>query len=342
MRLVLLVLGLLLLGAPASAHDTGHAPPDQIGNLRTVVTGGDLPAGLTLDVLENGRQLRLRNSAGRDAVVLADKGAPRFRLGPGGAFVNSALPDEETPHGDHGPEHTGDTAEHPVQWRQLSTEPVISWHDHTAHWGDANPPAIADPSARSVIRPWTVRVLLDGEKHEARGELQWVPGPSPWPWAAVALVVAAAGAWLLRARDRALGFSLGVVALLSAVHGLGLLAGRDAEPTGRGAIFLAEYLPALAGWLLAGAAGWLLVTGKRDGRWFALLGAGAVGVFTVARDLVVLSSSTSVSVIPLWIDRGLVTLAAGLATAGVIAVLWQPKVGNSSPQEDPIQGKMTL
>ncbi|MGI9062475.1 MAG: hypothetical protein ACR2FQ_01440 [Pseudonocardiaceae bacterium] len=76
MRLLLLVLGLLLAGAaPASAHE-GHTAPDVTSDVRSSIVAADLPPGVTLDVLQNGQALRLRNGSGSVVTVDGRRVAP--------------------------------------------------------------------------------------------------------------------------------------------------------------------------------------------------------------------------------------------------------------------------
>lgn len=70
-RLLALVAVLLLLGAvPAAAHDpSGHGAAPVASDLRSTVVAADLPPGVSLEVLQNGDALRLRNDTAADVRV---------------------------------------------------------------------------------------------------------------------------------------------------------------------------------------------------------------------------------------------------------------------------------
>ena len=335
-RLVALVAVLLLaLAGPASAHDAdAHTPPDRVGDLRSALidSPGGLPPGVEVQVLQNGEALWLRNSTRTDVVVLDPDGAQRYQIGPDGAAVNTALPAEPTPTGDisEDPEKpTGDAAKAPV-WQRISAEPVVQWHDHYAHWGDATLPSqvLADPDHEQLIRAWQVDLVSDGKSYQARGELRWIPGPSPLPWilVTVSLAIAAALLGLLRGQ-RPLAVATAVLVASSAVHGIATIIGRQAENPWT--VVLHEYLPIALAWLIGAAAVGLLAAGRGTGRWFAALAAVGLGAVALLQDLPVWWSSTSVVALPIGLDRALVSITAGAAAGILFTVLRAPNITRS-------------
>ncbi|AHH94824.1 hypothetical protein [Kutzneria albida] len=328
-RLLALVALLMLALAPqAAAHDTGHTPADRVGDLRSEMIPSQLPPGVEVRVLENGQALWLRNPTRIDLVVLDTDGAQRYQVGPDGVAVNSALPPEETPAGDISEDHSrqaADPAATAPQWQRQSTEPVVQWHNHFAHWGDAQLPAaaVSDPDHEHLIRAWQVGLEYDGRHYEIRGELRWIPGPSPVAWVFIALALAI-GTWLLAfaRRERLLVLPTAVLVVSSAWHGAAMLAGRNAED-GR-TVLTHDYLPAIAAGLLGVVAVVLLATDRRNGRWFAALAAIGSGAVALLRDSAVWWSSTSVVALPIDLDRVLVSVTAGVSIGLVAALLTTP------------------
>jgi hypothetical protein len=333
-RLAALVAALLLaLAVPASAHDAdAHTPPDRVGDLRSALIDSALPPGVEFRVLQNGEALWLRNSTRTDVVVLDPDGAQRYQIGPDGAAVNSALPAEATPAGDisEDPEKpTGDAAKAPV-WQRISTEPVVQWHDHYAHWGDATLPSqvVQDPDHEHLIRAWQVDLVSDGTTYQARGELRWIPGPSPLPWILVAFsVTIATGLFGLLRGHRPLAVAAAVLVASSATHGIATILGRQAENPWT--VLQHEYLPVALAWLIGTAAVALLAAGRGTGRWFAALAAVGLGAVALLQDLPVWWSSTSVVALPIGADRALVSITSGVALGILFTVLRAPNITRS-------------
>lgn len=334
-RLLVLVAVLLVAFAPtASAHDAdAHTPADRVGNLSSRIISASLPPGVEVWVLENGQALWLRNTTRVDVVVFTEDGAQQYQVGPDGAAINSALPPQQTPHGDISEDPsqpTGDPTEKAPQWQRIATDPILRWHNHLAHWGDSALPKVAttDPSHDHLIRAWQVGLEYDGKHYEVHGELRWIPGPSALPWVlmAISLAIGASLIAFLRS-ERWLAVPTAVMVAASTTHGVALIAGRDAEDWRT--VVMHEYLPVMAAWLVGAAAVALLATRRRNGRWFAALAAVGIGAVALLRDLPVWWSSASVVALPIEVDRVLVTAAAGIAVGLLIAVLTRPNVTRS-------------
>jgi len=335
-RLAALVVVLLLaLAGPASAHEAdAHTPPDRVGDLSSaLIPSTTLPPGVEFRVLQNGEALWLRNSTRTDVVVLDPDGAQRYQIGPDGAAVNTAIPTEATPAGDisEDPEKpTGDAAVAP-RWQRLSADPVVQWHDHYAHWGDATLPSqvLADPGEEHLIRAWRVDLVSDGKSYQVRGELRWLPGPSPAPWILVTLSLAIATSLLglVRRGQRPLAAATAVLVLASATHGIATILGRQAE--NQWTIVAHEYLPVVLAWLVGAAAVALLAANRSTGRWFAALAAVGLGALAFLQDLPVWWSSTSIVALPVALDRALVSITAGVAVGLMVTVLRTPNITRS-------------
>ncbi|GAA3436495.1 hypothetical protein [Kutzneria kofuensis] len=335
-RLAALIAALLLaLAVPASAHDAdSHTPPDRVGDLRSaLIAATQTPPGVEFRVLQNGEALWLRNSTRTDVVVLDPDGAQRYQVGPDGAAVNAALPAEPTPSGDisEDPEKPSADAAKAPQWQRISAEPVVQWHDHYAHWGDATLPSqvLADPESVHLIRAWQVDLVSDGKTYHVLGELRWIPGPSPAPWILVTLSLAIATSLLglVRRSQRPLAAATAVLVAAGAVHGIATILGRQAENPWT--VLQHEYLPIVLAWLVGTAAVALLATGRSTGRWFAALAAVGLGALALLQDLAVWWSSTSIVALPIDLDRALVSITAGVAVGILITVLRTPNITRS-------------
>ena len=334
-RLAALVAVLLLaLAAPASAHEVdAHTPPDKVGDLRSTLIDSQLPPGVEVRVLQNGEALWLWNSTRTDVVVLTADGAQQYQVGPDGAAVNSSLPPEATPSGDisQDPPKPGDDTDKSPRWQRISTDPVVQWHDHYAHWGDSTLPAMvaADPAHEHLIRAWEVDLVSDGQTYQVRGELRWVPGPSPLPWILVALSLAIATSLIGFARhgQRWLAAATAVLTGTSAVHGIAMILGLQAESPWTA--LQQGYLPIVLAWVVGAAAVALLAAGRSSGRWFAALASVGLGAVALLQDLPVWWSSTSVVALPIDVDRALVAVTAGIAVGVLVTVLRTPNITRS-------------
>lgn len=345
-----LITALLGLAPSAAAHEVGHAPPDRIGDMRSVLTESVLPEGVTGGLYENGRTVWLRSSTPDEVIVLDDAGQPRYRLFLGTAFHNAALPDAETPEGDissaHGTGHQHDAASVPAggpDWQPVGSE--LRWHSHAAHWGDPRLPSAvaADPSAEHLVRTWEISVHRPDSPQRTfalRGEIRWIPGPSPWVWTTPALVLTILLAVAFpRGRDsrrtaRVIAGALGVGLFASLTHVLAALWARQGGPDTPWTIFRHENLPHLICWSLTIAAAITLVRGRRDGPILALFAAAGLIVLTIP-DLRVLWSSTAVTSVGILIDRLLVILALALPAATIPALIRRLTEGGAVARSDP-------
>jgi hypothetical protein len=151
--------------------------------------------GLELRVYEGGNWVVLSNHTAHDAVVLGYLGEPFLRVGPDGAYENTASPSlllAQLPPGDG----SGPIAGAPkvaVRWAKVADGPSIGWHDHRVHWAlTTSPPEVTrSPGSVHVVIPgWRIPVRWDGKEVVVTGDVLWEPGPSPWPWFGVVAVLA--------------------------------------------------------------------------------------------------------------------------------------------------------
>lgn len=323
--LLLSAVAVLLAGlaAPALAHGRGSdatnyssqvrsAPP--LPGVRWRVYGGDEFLAVT--------------STQTEIVVLGYEHEPYLRVGPDGVFENRNSPatylNEERLRTELPPGVEADPTGEP-DWRRVSEDSTVLWHDHRVHWMAASS-AVADPSLRQVVFPWSVPFVLDGDEYAVLGELVWVPAPPVWPWVLAALAFSALALAGLRSRpvgDRWPGLArpaaalLGVVILLNLTHLLDdlfavpLPAGVKAYAAAQTAIFLAVgVFGVVRGWQAGDAA-------------FTALGVGAGAIF-IGQGLLylpALGSSQLATLFPEWLARFTITASLVQVLAmGIVAV----------------------
>jgi hypothetical protein len=287
-------------GAPALAH--GADAPDATA-YRTVVTAGQAAPGLTVRAVEAGGRLEMINRTGRTIEVLGYSGEPYLEVRRDGAFENVNSPAaylNRTLAGDSTvPASASPTA--PPQWRRVSDDARVRWHDHRTHWmSDALPaPAVADPTRTHRLRDWVVPLRDGVTPLQVRGTLDWVPPPRPALWWAGALVAAVLCVTARRSR--------GLLAAVAAVLGtttLGYAVARelDAGVTG-------------VGGLLGG-----LLTGQPA---VVVVGIGALGAAGLA------AARRTVAPFALALAGAGVAVVAGLGNAGVFSQAVAPVPGPS-------------
>jgi hypothetical protein len=260
--LVLAVAGAVLgPAAPASAH-AGEAPDATA--YRTTVSGiVPAEAGLTVRTVEAGARLELVNDTGRTVEVLGYSDEPYLEVRPDGTYENVRSPAtylNRTLAGDTPVPATADPAA-PPQWRRVSTDTTVKWHDRRTHWtGDDLPPAAArEPSRSHRLRDWVVPLRDQAMTLELRGTLDYLPPPTAWLWWSGALLLAAAVTALGLRSVRAVGaLAVGAGAVLlgyavtraldAGVSPVLILAALIAVAAG---ILRAPFLTALAGAVLA-------------------------------------------------------------------------------------------
>ncbi|HET6530632.1 MAG TPA: hypothetical protein VFH03_08465, partial [Actinoplanes sp.] len=82
----------------------------------------------------------------------------------------------------------------PPQWRRVSDDQSVRWHDQRTRWmGDDRPPAAAaEPDRRHRLREWSVPLRQETRTFAVRGTLDYLPPPPAWAWWAGAVLLAAA------------------------------------------------------------------------------------------------------------------------------------------------------
>jgi len=295
---------LLVPAGPASAHG-GEAPAATA--YRTEVSGlSPAVAGLTVRAVEAGARLELVNHTGRTIEVLGYQGEPYLEIRADGTFENVNSPATYT-----NQTLAGDTPVPPSaaptaapQWRRVSTEPTVRWHDQRTHWlSDSLPPqAQADPSRPHKLRDWVVPLRDGVTLYEIRGTLTWEPPPNAWLWWVGALALGAGLTALGLRRSRWVGgaaLGAGTITILYAVT--------------RATAGVGGQAPAIVAGVLALGAGVLALRGRVR---FSLALAGAVlAVFGGLADTGVFDQAVIAFPGPAWLARAAVAIAIGAGVA---------------------------
>jgi hypothetical protein len=333
-------------GTPALAH--GADAPDATA-YRTVVTVGPAEPGLTVRAVEAGGRLELINRTGRTIEVLGYSGEPYLEVRRDGAFENVNSPAaylNRTLAGDSTvPASASPTA--PPQWRRVSDDARVRWHDHRTHWmSDALPaPAVADPTRTHRLRDWVVPLRDGVAPLEVRGTLDWVPPPQPALWWAGAL----AAAVLCVAGRRSRGLLAAVAAVLGTTTlGYALARELDAGVSGFGGL-LAGLVSGQAAVVVVGfgalaAAG--VAAARRTVGDFALAVAGAaVTIVAGLSDVGVFAQAVAPVPGPAWWARvavlAAVGLGAGLALSAVLRLRAPAGSRDTGPAASPDQAAVT-
>jgi hypothetical protein len=171
-RAGLLAIALLAaLVAPDAASAHSRRPAVAL-DYRLRVPAQPLP-GVSADVLDADRELRLTVAPAAVLVVRGLVGEPMLRFDGRGVWVNDA---SATAAADKLARAGG------TGWRKLTSAHTFAWHDHRL-----SPPRLAAGKRAA----WSLPVQLDGRAASLRGVFLRVPRPALWPWL-VGLALAAA------------------------------------------------------------------------------------------------------------------------------------------------------
>ena len=204
MRLLLLVVGALLVSAPAALAHQGS--PNFLSQVNSV------PAGVKVTVLSRDDRLLLQSDGGREVIIEGYSEEPYARIEPDGtvsvntdseAYYINEERDGQVPVPD-----SADSKGEP-SWKEVSKTGRFEWHDHRMHWmSKGDPEQVKDKSVRTKVYDWKVPVEVDGKPSDISGTLFWTPtSGSSVPWAlivglTVAVIAVLVGVTVLRHRRR--------------------------------------------------------------------------------------------------------------------------------------------
>ena len=188
MRLLLLVVGALLVSAPAALAHQGS--PNFLSEVNSA------PAGVKVTVLSRDDRLLLQSDGGREVIIEGYSEEPYARIEPDGtvsvntdseAYYINEERDGQVPVPD-----SADSKGEP-SWKEVSKTGRFEWHDHRMHWmSKGDPEQVKDKSVRTKVFDWKVPVQVDGKPQSISGTLFWTPTPgSNVRWALIAGLTAA-------------------------------------------------------------------------------------------------------------------------------------------------------
>jgi hypothetical protein len=323
---IVVAVAALLVGVgagPAAAHAVGGA---QASNYQTrILSIEPIVPGVTVEVVDAGARLRLRNRTGQEVMVLGYAGEPYLRVGPGGVFENRRSPATYLNRArvNPAPPPPDASADAPPQWRRIGDGDTVTWHDHRAHWmGATDPPEVtAAPNRAQVVVPgWQAELRVGSQPVRVSGDLRWIPGPSPWPWLAIA------GAWLLlvlvagrrRRWPQLLAVLTGLLIAADVVHTVGIWTGTSASAAAKAYASLGSW----AGWVLGALAiQRLLGPHPRRASIYLLLGAILMASTGGIGDLGSLYRSQLAVALPDPLTRALVATTLGIGVGLVVSGL---------------------
>ncbi|MBV8958509.1 MAG: hypothetical protein JOZ37_17170 [Actinobacteria bacterium] len=317
------------LAQPADAHTlTGVQPTNFRSELVSVLPA--LP-GVTVDILDLGRRIRLTNRGNIDVVIRGYQGEPYLRVGPAGVFENTHSPavylNKPAP-----PYATTSTtlpkvanSSAPPEWHRTSRSHTVTWHDRRTRWEGPSPPSVrSSPHDRQVVSPWLITVTRGKDDAAITGRILWVPPPSAVPWLALAVAfgLATAAAVFTRRWATFLAVALTVLVASDIVHSV---ASAWATHDGVGAVLFRVFVSGFYGtiaWVL-GLSSIGLVARRND---LGLLLAGVTAFFLAllggATDASSLGRSQLGFSLPADVARFQVALALGVGVGLVVAVTW--------------------
>jgi hypothetical protein len=335
----LVVLVVLLTARPAQAHSGGPQPT----NFRTRVLAVQPPIpGLTLRAVDASSRLELTNTGPAAVTVLGYDGEPYLRVGPDGVFENRRSPAVYRNRDLLGRTPVPAEADPRAapDWRRIGGHPVVTWHDHRAHWMAArNPPQVtAAPDREHVVDPrWTVELRSAGRRIAVTGDLRWVPGPSPWPWvgAAIGCGLLAVAAGSRRSWPVLVAMLAAALIAADAVHAVGIWLGTSGPLLAK----LPASLLSFGWWGLGVVAAWRLLR-LPDPSWgliYLLLMAALALITGGLQDMPELVRSQLPGALPGPLARGAVAATLGLATGLLVAGglrMWQSQSDQDRDQAE--------
>lgn len=302
---------------PAVAHGVGGLEPT---SYEPVLVGVEPPVpGLSIEIIDLGETVELRNESGSEITVLGYDGEPYLRVGENGVYRNERSPatfwNRSTRPTVQLPPEFDATAE--PEWVHISDSPVARWHDHNVHWMGSGEPD--EPGREQVVQSWEIPLRSSDREIRVYGVIRWVPPPTAlWP---VAGAVALAVAVFLGGRTRRWhGVLLVAVAALMGGEALHAIGQWGASTAGIGARVLASVYSLLG---LAFGAFALAGLARRHADPYDSVPAALIAalVLTIAGGLAgipsLLASQLPTS-LPYGVARTLVSVALGVGSGAVL------------------------
>ena len=317
--------------SPASAHSAPNSPAS---NFVSAVTGVEpATATFTAKTIEATSRIELRWLSGPTLEVLDYDGYPYLRVGRDGVEQNqqsfAVYLNNDRNGATQVPENL--KPEGPPAWKKISSQPVVRWHDHRAHWmGNVKPDGVsARPNGRQVVQPFSFVVKQGDRTYTVSGSLEWIPGPNPIPLlslaVAIGLAVIALATWAGSRPDRRmkvrLAIAVGALALLAidAAHLVGIAFGVRGSTSSAFGRMLSVGFVSIVAWLLLLTGSALVIRRRFDAYYLLVLGAGLVTVIGGFSDVGILSRSNAPFAFSVGLLQVLVALTLGVGLGLVVA-----------------------
>lgn len=315
-RIVLVALGLVVLGAaPAAADSAG--PSD----FRSEVTG-IVPAVDGVDAEIRGGDAFLEVTVDPDHTVIVEgyQGEPYLRFQPDGVVERNRLStatylnDDRQGGGTIPPEVQQADPDTPPVWERIADGGSYAWHDHRVHWmQDSSPSVSRGEQVPGAYDPWRVPIVVDGAPTEIQGILVYEESVSPLPYIGIGLLAAIINAVLLRGQPRVAAGSMAVVAAACVVVGWG---DYSSTPDGGGNPLLWA-LPAVA---LVAAVGGAALAKRTSGAILTLVSVASLFGWGIFRFQALLKPVLPTD-LPFAFDRAMVALSLGVSAAVAIVTI---------------------
>lgn len=318
--LILTFSSTFLWAGPAAAHADKAV---SLTNYRTDIKLFEpkIP-GVTLTANDLGEKLKLVNDTSEEIGVDGYEGEPYLRVGKAGSLVNTKSPAfylNQTVDGSSAQPPSAD-AKAPPEWKKLSSDSTVSWHDHRAHWmGVDDPPEVksAPDVRRDVIPEWTITMHHGQQTLTASGSVTYVPPVSRLPWLALATVAALLAALLVIRKEgigRVPAAVIGALIFAFGAHFAGELsiAGLSFDDVITVVVALAMGALAIV----------LALRHVEATAWVALFVAALVAVIGGLSDVSFLSNSQLPTSWPIPMARAIVALVIGIGAGAAAGYIW--------------------
>jgi hypothetical protein len=190
------VVGAALVAPAAALAHVGTSPPVAT-NFAAHITRA--APGVEARVVDGDQTLWLLVTSPTMLLVPGVEGEPLLRFDSRGVWVNRHSLTAETDRIDRFDlKPLANPRARPL-WHRLTGGHAYAWHEHRLHLFE--PLAAAHHSA-AQLGAWTVPLIIDGQRHELAGVLDYRPPPPRWVWVAASVLLAAATAAAAWRRQR--------------------------------------------------------------------------------------------------------------------------------------------
>ena len=173
--LIATVAGLAAIASSATAHE---ANPNFLTTLTAVQPQVD---GLTVQVVNLGDQLSVRNKTGKELDIPGYSGEPYLRFLPDGTVEeNQNSPAKYLNEDRFGKSDVPANADEKAKpaWKKIASGGEYRFHDHRIHYmGTGTPPQVKDTSVKTKVFDWKIPMTVGGEPVAVTGTLTWIPTP---------------------------------------------------------------------------------------------------------------------------------------------------------------------